>query len=203
MDGLRDRPAACSGDVEAGGGAGAGAVHGGAGVGAVFPRGGVDRRVQVGDPLAQNFGAEDFGGVGECGADGGFADDVAEAGVGLGPGSLVVEFAAVFGGPFEDAEGVVVPGEGGVSELVEDDGFVVAGVRHSPHLAVAAGHGGFGDGGPGPPVGLLAEFVDVDFVVAAAASGAPVGDRKSTRLNSSHTVISYAVFCLKKKNRVR
>src|SRR5260221_930794 len=28
-------------------------------------------------------------------------------------------------------------------------------------------------------------------------------DRKSTRLNSSHTVISYAVFCLKKKNRHR
>src|SRR5438132_8447542 len=26
-------------------------------------------------------------------------------------------------------------------------------------------------------------------------------DRKSTRLNSSHTVISYAVFCLKKKTR--
>src|SRR5690348_17696348 len=28
-----------------------------------------------------------------------------------------------------------------------------------------------------------------------------VGDRKSTRLNSSHPSISYAVFCLKKKNR--
>src|SRR5260221_1938751 len=28
---------------------------------------------------------------------------------------------------------------------------------------------------------------------------APRQDRKSTRLNSSHTVISYAVFCLKKK----
>src|SRR5256885_11091263 len=27
------------------------------------------------------------------------------------------------------------------------------------------------------------------------------GDRKSTRLNSSHLVISYAVFCLKKKRR--
>src|SRR2546426_7389664 len=27
-------------------------------------------------------------------------------------------------------------------------------------------------------------------------------DRKSTRLNSSHLVISYAVFCLKKKNNV-
>src|SRR5437588_1760211 len=28
-------------------------------------------------------------------------------------------------------------------------------------------------------------------------------DRKSTRLNSSHTVISYAVFCLKKKKKIR
>src|SRR5256885_10164106 len=30
--------------------------------------------------------------------------------------------------------------------------------------------------------------------------GRYVADRKSTRLNSSHLVISYAVFCLKKKN---
>src|SRR5256885_3802795 len=29
-----------------------------------------------------------------------------------------------------------------------------------------------------------------------------VADRKSTRLNSSHLVISYAVFCLKKKNSI-
>src|SRR2546426_9228393 len=37
---------------------------------------------------------------------------------------------------------------------------------------------------------------------AAEAASQPVdgqGDRKSTRLNSSHLVISYAVFCLKKK----
>src|SRR5436190_12623721 len=33
----------------------------------------------------------------------------------------------------------------------------------------------------------------------AAAGRARRRDRKSTRLNSSHTVISYAVFCLKKK----
>src|SRR5439155_20546753 len=32
--------------------------------------------------------------------------------------------------------------------------------------------------------------------------GILTGDRKSTRLNSSHVAISYAVFCLKKKNRV-
>src|SRR2546426_3681640 len=31
--------------------------------------------------------------------------------------------------------------------------------------------------------------------------GPAVGDRKSTRLNSSHLVISYAVFCLKKKKK--
>src|SRR5256885_7764789 len=31
--------------------------------------------------------------------------------------------------------------------------------------------------------------------------GKAAGDRKSTRLNSSHLVISYAVFCLKKKKK--
>src|SRR5215204_6959381 len=45
---------------------------------------------------------------------------------------------------------------------------------------------------------------------ASPAAGPPLdgldgqgrrGDRKSTRLNSSHTVISYAVFCLKKKKK--
>src|SRR5437660_9452700 len=30
-----------------------------------------------------------------------------------------------------------------------------------------------------------------------------IRDRKSTRLNSSHVAISYAVFCLKKKNRLK
>src|SRR5256885_12430073 len=38
---------------------------------------------------------------------------------------------------------------------------------------------------------------DVVLVVLVAGLGAL--DRKSTRLNSSHLVISYAVFCLKKK----
>src|SRR5207244_7374674 len=44
-------------------------------------------------------------------------------------------------------------------------------------------------------------------VPAPPASGArtgaspPAADRKSTRLNSSHQIISYAVFCLKKKKK--
>src|SRR5947207_11716201 len=40
---------------------------------------------------------------------------------------------------------------------------------------------------------------DHDAEVHHGHGGAPRRDRKSTRLNSSHTVISYAVFCLKKK----
>src|SRR5256885_4791758 len=37
----------------------------------------------------------------------------------------------------------------------------------------------------------------------SAAADAQRIDRKSTRLNSSHLVISYAVFCLKKKKKTR
>src|SRR5207244_12555670 len=39
----------------------------------------------------------------------------------------------------------------------------------------------------------------VERAVEEEEPGAPYGDRKSTRLNSSHQIISYAVFCLKKK----
>src|SRR5438132_2705832 len=47
----------------------------------------------------------------------------------------------------------------------------------------------------------LALAADSDIPVARGlGSSAAATDRKSTRLNSSHTVISYAVFCLKKKN---
>src|SRR5215510_16230282 len=39
-------------------------------------------------------------------------------------------------------------------------------------------------------------------IAGSSASGSPPsGDRKSTRLNSSHVAISYAVFCLKKKKK--
>src|SRR2546426_2483592 len=38
-------------------------------------------------------------------------------------------------------------------------------------------------------------------ILAHLESGGKLGDRKSTRLNSSHLVISYAVFCLKKKKK--
>src|SRR5690625_4956819 len=60
------------------------------------------------------------------------------------------------------------------------------------------GHGGPPPGGDGRP-----RRVGIAIVIAALVLGLIGGiggaDRKSTRLNSSHVAISYAVFCLKKK----
>src|SRR3712207_7165171 len=57
-------------------------------------------------------------------------------------------------------------------------------------------------------VGVRASVLEVALAVLLdlprdAHRGAPVrhADRKSTRLNSSHANISYAVFCLKKKKK--
>src|SRR5260221_8613559 len=46
---------------------------------------------------------------------------------------------------------------------------------------------------------LLRVDLDLDDARRKGGNLGKGGDRKSTRLNSSHTVISYAVFCLKKK----
>src|SRR5256885_12366419 len=42
---------------------------------------------------------------------------------------------------------------------------------------------------------------DGSVFAESGPGAAQTGDRKSTRLNSSHLVISYAVFCLKKKKK--
>src|SRR5258708_23724821 len=57
---------------------------------------------------------------------------------------------------------------------------------------------------------IYAAAFDKGFTPASVVLDAPVvideegqeQDRKSTRLNSSHQIISYAVFCLKKKTRL-
>src|SRR2546426_1714894 len=45
----------------------------------------------------------------------------------------------------------------------------------------------------------MVELAREVFAMPVRAGTPEQGDRKSTRLNSSHLVISYAVFCLKKK----
>src|SRR3712207_8235864 len=60
---------------------------------------------------------------------------------------------------------------------------------------------------PDPPsscvqAGVLAHRAG-PWLTVDRGPGPVVRDRKSTRLNSSHANISYAVFCLKKKKRIR
>src|SRR5439155_8483256 len=69
--------------------------------------------------------------------------------------------------------------------------------RHGPdpdlvHPACHVLYDGGNDFAPVAP----SQIIVLAVVIIVEASG----DRKSTRLNSSHVAISYAVFCLKKKN---
>src|SRR6266478_1185734 len=52
-------------------------------------------------------------------------------------------------------------------------------------------------------LGATRVYDDVKLAAKAGADVVVVEDRKSTRLNSSHSQISYAVFCLKKKKKKR
>src|SRR5215475_12554037 len=57
-----------------------------------------------------------------------------------------------------------------------------------------------------PPFSAPRIAVHQPFLANASVSRAPIAkaaDRKSTRLNSSHVKISYAVFCLKKKKKTQ
>src|SRR2546422_7127295 len=68
-----------------------------------------------------------------------------------------------------------------------------------PIFGVGGGDEAFGVLDPGAAQLLVLGRVALDQQVAVLLGGADGVDRKSTRLNSSHGYISYAVFCLKKK----
>src|SRR3712207_8796575 len=80
-------------------------------------------------------------------------------------------------------------------------------VRLEGHRAVRAAEGRgwtdryrrVGAGGRGRPRADGARVRPVALTAPTRAPRPARGDRKSTRLNSSHANISYAVFCLKKK----
>src|SRR5690625_1811265 len=71
-------------------------------------------------------------------------------------------------------------------------GALMVGVAGAKALAVATGKPLYG-------INHLIAHIGVGYLDDVGAHLGQVEDRKSTRLNSSHVAISYAVFCLKKK----
>src|SRR5690606_42004635 len=79
---------------------------------------------------------------------------------------------------------------------------ILGGERHRGHLEQAHLGDGAQVGRLGRRLAVGSGDLDVDLGPLVAHDVEPeahAGDRKSTRLNSSHVKISYAVFCLKKK----
>src|SRR6266508_3927088 len=76
------------------------------------------------------------------------------------------------------------------------------GVPQAPRTPDVAGRSA-APGRAGPPATGQASLASARWRTApgTAPPGSPSPDRKSTRLNSSHVAISYAVFCLKKKKK--
>src|SRR5207253_4757463 len=109
---------------------------------------------------------------------------------------------------FEDRMG---PGHADATDLAVESGDKrVDGDKARVVIVLAAQRGSLLDGPirawtPRLHIDETEVMLDVDRGGARGSSrGAPYGitlDRKSTRLNSSHVAISYAVFCLKKKNK--
>src|SRR5690606_41396062 len=72
---------------------------------------------------------------------------------------------------------------------------------HARRAAAAGARGRRLHGNPARPVGRSGGSRSRAGARPAGAGGRTGRDRKSTRLNSSHVKISYAVFCLKKKTK--
>src|SRR5699024_12618083 len=90
-------------------------------------------------------------------------------------------------------------GERFLIERLVDDAVaeLIVGVRRDPSLGTALT---IGSGG------VLVELMGDSITLRAPVGEEEVAgalDRKSTRLNSSHVSISYAVFCLKKKKEIQ
>src|SRR5690625_3429058 len=79
-----------------------------------------------------------------------------------------------------------------LEEVIEGADLVITGEGQSDEQTLFGKAPGY--------VATIAKSYDVPVILI---SGSIIGDRKSTRLNSSHVAISYAVFCLKKKIKTK
>src|SRR5256885_6897724 len=111
-------------------------------------------------------------------------------------------------------EGVVaplnLPGDVALSSLKDGVVTTTAGFKQAFRQYAEGGWQGLQHpqdfGGQGLPKTIGAACVEMLNSANLSFALCPLltdGDRKSTRLNSSHLVISYAVFCLKKKHKLR
>src|SRR5256885_15665520 len=97
------------------------------------------------------------------------------------PRSTLFPYTTLFRSVFLQQLACATDGSHGALELVREGAHIAFDVVAPFQAAAHVLHG----------AGQLAQL-------AGHARGLGHGDRKSTRLNSSHLVISYAVFCLKK-----
>src|SRR5206468_9467716 len=89
--------------------------------------------------------------------------------------------------------------EPGVFSVAEARAILGAASRHGLGVKL---HADELDGSGGAELAVELGALSADHLAGVSDAGiaALAADRKSTRLNSSHDQISYAVFCLKKKN---
>src|SRR5690606_41502289 len=86
------------------------------------------------------------------------------------------------------------------SDLIREDGWAIANADDRAWDALGAKGARLLRFGIHHDANVTARELEIDGRGARFRLETPVGpDRKSTRLNSSHVKISYAVFCLKKK----
>src|SRR5690625_422884 len=85
---------------------------------------------------------------------------------------------------------------GGEASVTEIDRLTEVGKENNADVVI-----GLGGGKTIDTAKAVGDNLDIAVVAAptTASTDAPTRDRKSTRLNSSHVAISYAVFCLKQK----
>src|SRR5438067_7253850 len=95
-------------------------------------------------------------------------------------------------------QGIRIKGEVSGTEDLFVDGFVEGKLNLTANCCLTVGPNG----------NVKADLVAREIIVRGKVEGKVaardkllIGDRKSTRLNSSHVSISYAVFCLKKKKK--
>src|SRR5690349_5267837 len=99
-------------------------------------------------------------------------------------------------GAVGSASGTTVSAGAGLGSVVIDIGVTVKSEAMVPVAISAVSESGSSGG-----VAVAPDVAGVVSSSAAVVSAGGSGDRKSTRLNSSHVEISYAVFSLKKKNK--